>query len=114
MKKTLTLCVSAMLVCLSLPAQQKISPASSRAKFTLPANISMDEFMPQTIVLKIKPQFRSQCSRNAFSNASFNGLMAITGGNHFERVFPNTPAPTEEFNRYGQHMIDLSLTYSFK
>ncbi|MFI5150882.1 MAG: S8 family serine peptidase [Bacteroidia bacterium] len=114
MKKTLTLCVSAILFCMSLQAQQKTNQYAAKGRFSLPANISSDEFMPQTLVLKVKPSYRSACTMNAFNNTAFNALMSLAGANQFQRVFPNTPAPTEEFNRNGQRMIDLSLTYSFK
>ncbi len=114
MKKIITLCVLASQLCFPLYSQQKTSSPASPAKFVLPANISLDEFMPNTIVLKVKPQYRGSCSLNAFNNQVFNDLLASVGGSRFERVFPHTPAPTEEFNKYGQRMIDLSMTYSFK
>jgi hypothetical protein len=113
MKKIATLCVLALLGSYSLSAQAKHSSAAVARQYTLPAGISMDEFMPRTIVLKVKPQFRNACTRYNFSNAAFSNLMNTVGGTAFERVFPFTPAPSEEFNKNGQRMIDLSLTYSF-
>jgi serine protease len=110
MKKIATLCVLALLGSAGINAQTK----SSAPRFTIPAGVGMDEFIPNTVVLKVKPQFRGICGPNSINNAAFNALMAQTGGTTLEKVFPHSPAPETEFNKYGQRMVDLSLTYSFK
>jgi serine protease len=114
MKKLTTLCMLAIACSLNLTAQVKPAITPVKKHFTLPADISMDEFMPQTIVLKVKPQYRNQCSLNGFANAAFNTTLSSVGGSRFTRVFPHTPAPETEFSKYGQRMIDLTLTYSFQ
>ncbi len=113
MKKITTLCLIALTGSLVLSAQSKNTPSAVAGRYSLPANISMDEFIPKTIVLKVKPAYRSACTRYGFSNAAFANLLTTVGGNNFERMFPFTPAPSEEFNKNGQRMIDLSLTYTF-
>jgi len=114
MKKITTLCVLALLGSFALFAQKKYSAAVPGQHFVLPVGISMDEFMPQTLVLKIKPQYRTLCTPTGFNQPAFQALMNKVGGSGLARVFPHTPAPDAPFNRYGQRMIDLSLTYSFK
>jgi serine protease len=114
MKKLTTLCVFAYFSAFALLAQSKQSGSSVRKHFSLPAGIGMDEFIPQTLVIKVKPQYRNQCTPTAFNNAVFNAILVSVGGSNFARVFPHTPAPETVFSKYGERMIDLSLTYSFK
>ncbi len=114
MKKIASLCLLVFIGSHSFFAQSKKTTATTPHRFTLPANIGMDEFIPNKLVLKVKPAFRNACSRYGFSNAAFSNLLNSVGGTEFERVFPFTPAPTEDFNKNGQRMEDLSLTYSFK
>ncbi len=115
MKKITALCFSAILGASTMLAQVPKSSTLKHIKhFSIPAGVTMDEFIPQTIVLKVKPQYRNQCSANAINNAVFNSVLSSIGGTGLGQVFPHTPAPEMEFNKYGQRMIDLSLTYSFK
>jgi serine protease len=114
MKKITSLFILVLTASLTVSAQTKPVTATSPHRFSLPAHIGMDEFIPNMIVLKVKPAYRSACTRYGFSNAAFSSLMNSVGGTGFERVFPFTPAPEVEFNRNGQRMEDLSMTYSFK
>jgi serine protease len=111
MKKTVSLLVLALSVSMGINAQSKSITGTG---FPLPANISADEFIPNTIVLKIKSQYRPFCSRNTFNNSSFAGLMKSMGGTNFQQVFPFTAAPETEFNENGQRLVDLSMTYSLQ
>jgi len=113
MKKITTFCVLALIGSFALSAQQKRTSSAVARQYTLPAGISMDEFVAKTIVLKVKPQFRDACTRYGFSNAAFTSLLSTVGGSGFERVFPFTAAPEVKLNKNGQRMIDLSLTYTF-
>ncbi|HEV7229760.1 MAG TPA: S8 family serine peptidase, partial [Bacteroidia bacterium] len=109
MKKTLTLVVLGLFVSMSLNAQSK-----PLAGLTALSKISPDEFVPYTIVLKIKKQYAPFCTQNSFNNSVFSGLVKNMSCTDFQRVFPFTPAPEREYNDNGQHFVDLSLTYSLK
>jgi serine protease len=113
MKKNILSLLLLVLAGFSFQAQTS-KPVHPSQRFALPANISMDEFIPNTLVFKVKAQYRAACSRNAFNNAAFDQLMKTVGGSELEKVFPFCARPEQELNGSGQRLTDLSLTYSCK
>jgi serine protease len=113
MKKNFTLLLLFVIHGFSFQAQTS-KRAGAQQHFVLPANIRMDEFIPNTLVFKVKDQYRGLCSRTAFGNPVFEQLMKAVGGTALERVFPFSPRPEQMLNANGQRLVDLSLTYSCK
>ena len=62
-------------------------------------------FLPKTILVKVKENYRSVCSPNEIKNASFEKYSAAIGVTKMELVFPNH----QPENRDG--FVDLSLIY---
>lgn len=85
----------------------------SKAHFAMPDNIQSTEYISKTVIIKIKPEYRSICSANAIEDPIFKQLYTSIGGTGLVKKFPFSPAPASLVNRYGQHLADLSLIYEF-
>jgi hypothetical protein len=67
-----------------------------------------DETLPQTVIFKIKENYRANCSKTEISVPYFNKLLAEIGVSKLEKIFPNKEKERVEGN------IDLSLIYVLK
>ena len=64
-----------------------------------------NEFLPKTIVVKVKENYRSVCSPNEIKNALFEKYSTAIGVTKIELIFPHHQAETRD------NFIDLSLIY---
>lgn len=64
-----------------------------------------NQFLPKTIIVKVKEQHRSVCSPNEIKNASFEKYSATIGVTKMELIFPNHQPETRD------GFVDLSLIY---
>lgn len=104
-----------LIVCLGCgqsEAQNKLIQKSP--VFRMPAGLTENDYMEATIVLKMKPEYRSYCGRNSFSVDELNIELRSLGVNGVEKIFPNHNAPVAERNASGQKLVDLSLIYQVK
>lgn len=66
---------------------------------------NQSEFLPNTIIIKVKEAYRNNCSANAINHADFNQLSNNIGITEVKKIFPNHKKETNE------RFVDLSLIY---
>ncbi|MBS1634901.1 MAG: S8 family serine peptidase [Bacteroidetes bacterium] len=69
------------------------------------------EYLPKTVILKVKPQFRASCTESGIDHALYRKLAADLQVNRIYKKFKNEQAPAVEKNSLGQTLTDLSLIY---
>lgn len=79
--------------------------------YQLPKNITAKDYLPNTIILKVKPAFRSLCSNNKINHSNFNAFASSVGVTNLFKKFPNDKAPETPYNKAGQAYADLTLIY---
>lgn len=101
----LLLQIISVLICLSATAQKL---------YHLPNNISASDYLPNTIILKVKSDYRNVCAIDKINHSTFNTLASSIGANHLSKKFPLDRAPEKTHNQSGQRYADLSLIYELK
>ncbi len=94
-------------------AQTKAGVNSSLPQFRMANNVVPGDYLENTIIIKVKPEYRSNCSDTKIENLIFNKLFAELGGTDLKKVFPFVKAPQREVNERGEHYADLTLIYQF-
>ncbi|MBK7964875.1 MAG: hypothetical protein IPK10_06055 [Bacteroidetes bacterium] len=79
--------------------------------YALPAGISSSDYMERTIVFRVKPEFRSICSKNEIASTAFNKILGGLGQTQLFKIFPNHQPPVTKYNERGQELVDISLIY---
>ncbi len=96
-------------------AQGQLSkPLKARKQFTMPSNLTANDYSTKTIVFKVKPQYRSISSNTKINNPLLDQVLAYVGVNTFGKKFPNHAPPERDKNELGQAYADLSLIYELK
>lgn len=80
----------------------------------MPKGVTVKDYAPQTIIVKIKSGLRSSCSLTSVANSGFNSATSKLGTIALKKVFPRHQAPLQERNAQGQKLADLSLIYEIK
>lgn len=79
--------------------------------YRLPQNVKSDEYLPKTLILKVKPQFRSICEKENINHSSVLLIIQQLGKKSFVKKFPNDKPPLKTHNEQGLKYADLSLVY---
>ena len=86
----------------------------SKKYFTMPGNVGTEDFMSQTVVLKLKEEFWHYCSRDQVSISELELLLKEIDATGIQQRFPFAKRPERRTNDYGLELADLSLIYEFK
>lgn len=78
------------------------------------SELKADEYLPNTIIFNILPQYRGQCTNQYIAIEEVNNFFAMIGAFDVQKKFPLHKAPARATNDYGAPMIDLSLIYELK
>lgn len=97
----------------SVRAQQAL-PFKAQKQFTMPADITQDEYMPKTIVFMLKDQYRNIASNSDIDHPLLKMVLNATGVDKFGKKFPLHKAPEAKVNSLKQAYADLSLIYELK
>ncbi|MGD0710963.1 MAG: S8 family serine peptidase [Bacteroidales bacterium] len=95
-----------LFICENIVAQGKY--------FKMPSNFTADDYMANTIIFKVKPEFRSSCQEKAINSFKANNIFSVIGAYNIKTKFPGKTPPTERINKYGEKLVDLSLIYECK
>ncbi len=87
-------------------------PKPSKKYFTMNANLAADEVQAKTVILKVKPLYRDNCSLNAISSIELNTLFQAIGMNSLAKMFPYEKVPVRATNDMGLKMIDITTIYT--
>ena len=79
-------------------------PVKPVAKITAP-------YLPNTIILKVKPAYRSLCTNTAINLAGLGKVLQQIGASHIKKQYPLCLPPAEPLNPDGKPYADLSLIY---
>lgn len=100
--------------CLS---QNNPAPGKSKAEpvyFKFPPGISNEDYLPRTIILKIKPEYRNSCRNNVIEYPALNKILSESDISVIKKKFLGKKAPERSFNERGEKWVDLSLIYELK
>ncbi len=91
-------------------AQNKFSAPHANL-FRMPEMVTEADYLPKTIVFKLKPDYRSYSFRNEINLPELNRVLSELKAENPEKIFPNHLPPSNERNAAGQKLADLSLIY---
>ncbi|GAB4135552.1 MAG: hypothetical protein Fur0041_09660 [Bacteroidia bacterium] len=112
MKRIATLSI-ALLAAAGLMGQDNARKPSV-PHFTPLSQLQPDEYMPNTIILKVRPEFRDKCSNEFINIQAVNDFFLMLETDEVKKKFPKHKAPEKKYNQFGQEMVDLSLIYTVK
>ncbi|MEP7170383.1 MAG: S8 family serine peptidase, partial [Bacteroidota bacterium] len=113
MKQKLQLAII-LLFCVTFAtsAQNRIKNAGPH--FRMSPAVSVSDYFPKTIVIKVKSEFRNACKTNGFESEKLNSILNGIGATTVEKIFPSKSSPTQERNAQGQKLTDLSTIYKIE
>lgn len=116
MKKITTLLTALALVpAVLVTAQQNVPLKKLPAQhFTPLSQLQPGDYLANTMLVKVLPQFRSQCSGNAIGIPAVMDAFTELGVVQVEKTFPKVEAPSRPYNDQGAPMIDLTTIYTVK
>lgn len=85
--------------------------ANAQKLYHLPNGITEKDYLPKTIILKVKPSFKSVCDNSSINHPIFQNISQSIGVNNLKKKFPLDKSPEREFNQSGERYADLSLIY---
>ena len=83
----------------------------NKVYFEFPPDITRDDYLPKTIIFKIKPDFRNSCYNHRIDNSSLNEILNELDVLKLEKKFPGKTVPERATNERGEKLVDLSLIY---
>lgn len=90
------------------------APANSfvpMPSYTPIENMQPDEYMANTMIINVLPEYRNVCTANHIGIQAVNDFFLMIGADRVEKMFPNHKAPAKAFNEWGAPMEDISLIY---
>lgn len=84
---------------------------TARAQF---AAAGADDHVPNTVIMKVKPQYRSACSSQDIKQEQLAQVLALLHATSLQKLYPDEAAGNEQVTRFGQKPADLSLIYELK
>lgn len=83
--------------------------------FRMDPRVKEGDYLPNTVIFKVKPQYRQNCKVNSIDNIlRIQDLLNAVGAQNFAKIYPNHREPEKKFNEVGMPLVDISLIYSFK
>jgi len=83
-------------------------------RFQLPAGSTKNDYIKNTIILKIKPEYASYCKNDHLDLPPVNAVFQQLGIDRLEKKFPAILPPAQKSNLQGQKYADLSRIYEIK
>jgi hypothetical protein len=91
------------------------APAADQTKYrqnhTPVSQLQPDEYMANTIIFNVAPEFRDVCSDNYIGIPQVNDFFAMIGAVDVKRKHPTAKRPAKPTNQWGAPMVDLTLVY---
>lgn len=69
------------------------------------------DYLPNTVILKVKPQYRDLCTSQAIQQEQVNKVLTALNATSLHKLYPNEAAAESRTNSSGQKFVDLSLIY---
>lgn len=90
-------------------SQSKIT--SKTSPYKIPAGVKASDYLPNTILVKVKPNYRGVCEKSKININPLDVVLSKIGASKIIKSYPNHQAPKSSTNKYGQKLVDLSLIY---
>jgi serine protease len=103
-----------VIIFLSVNSFNSFAGNNSGRNFRLAPGLTVSDYFPGKIIIKIKPEYRSSCSRTSLTIASLNGKFSTLQMQSIEKKFPLHQPPAQERNSNGRKLVDISLIYELK
>jgi len=111
MKIFFTFCVLFLNILSLTFAQSNQKPMKT---FVLPSGITSTDYLPKTIIFKIKPEYRAACNVKGISNTEINSALNSIGSSMATKKYPRHQIPAKAKDAFGNEYADLSLIYEIK
>ena len=72
------------------------------------------DYIPNTIIFKIKKQYKGIFSNKKIKNYEFENILKSINTESIIKKFPYIKEPKQEYNKNGNKLVDLSLIYELK
>src|SRR5271157_5611931 len=73
--------------------------------FKMPSNYTADDYMSNTIIFKVKPEFRLSCQEKSIHSFKANNIFSLIGAYNIKTKFPGKTPPTARINKYGEKLV---------
>ena len=114
MKKT-TIIAGLLLSLSTLSFASDVNDISKGKKpFELSENVTEKDYIAQTIIFKVKSEYRSSCQNNSVAIEGLNKVLTQLNAKGLAKQFPHAQIPKQRFDRYGNKFSDITLIYEFK
>lgn len=87
---------------------------SSNSNFKLSNKVTENDYVPNTVIFKLKERNRTKASLNSIDNASINETLNDLNAVFVNKIFAKAVKPALEYSADGEKMADLSLIYIFE
>jgi len=64
------------------------------------------------VIIKVNPAYRNQCTNNNINIQSVKQIFSFAKTTEIKKLYPNHQPPKDDYNAYGQKLVDLSLIYN--
>jgi subtilisin family serine protease len=108
-----TLLIAAACSVNTVEAQNKPVVKSITQGFRMPSNLSPGDYLPKTVVFRLKSDFREFLYSGPMETYGLDKFFESIGAAAPSKRFPNHKAPEKAYNERGEKLEDLSLIYSF-
>lgn len=82
-----------------------------KSSYVMPEGVKSGDYQLNTIVFRVKPEFRNQCSKENVTVPQLQKIFSTLNITHLHKIFPNHQPPATAVNEHGQKLEDLSLIY---
>ncbi|MES2386529.1 MAG: S8 family peptidase [Bacteroidota bacterium] len=69
------------------------------------------EYLPGTVIIKVRPEYRSSCGTDEINIEGFRRLKNDYGFSNIKKQYPNAEIPAVQTSPYAKPFADLSLIY---
>ena len=90
------------------------SNSASGKYFKMAEGLGQNDYLPNTVIFKLKESNRNSARLNEIDNASVNSALSELGVFGVKKVFADAVKPVSDFSSGGEKMADLSLIYICK
>lgn len=88
--------------------------SSGGTAFKMPSGVTSKDYLPNTVIVKVRPEYRSACIGNEIIIPSLRTVNSALGIVSTVKKFSWATQPAQERNAAGQPYADLSLIYELK
>lgn len=88
--------------------------AIAQSTYKIPSNVTAKDYLPNTIIIKVKDSFRPMCTEQGVNIPVLQKSFSTIGLTSVTKKFANEKQPREKFNKDGIKLADLSLIYECK